>query len=32
MKTKNRVVLANWPDRIARLFDEEPSSGVGGTI
>jgi len=24
MKTKNRVVIANWPDRIARLFDEEP--------
>ncbi len=28
MKTKNRVVLANWPDKIALLFDEE----VGSTI
>jgi long-chain acyl-CoA synthetase len=23
MKTKNRVVLANWPDKIAHLFDLE---------
>ncbi len=23
MKTKNRVVLANWPDKVAHLFDEE---------
>ncbi len=23
MKTKNRVVLANWPEKIAHLFDEE---------
>jgi long-chain acyl-CoA synthetase len=24
MKTKNRVVLANWPERIAQLFEEAP--------
>jgi long-chain acyl-CoA synthetase len=23
MKTKNRVVLANWPEKIAQLFDDE---------
>lgn len=23
MKTKNRVVLANWPEKIAHLFDDE---------
>jgi len=23
LKTKNRVVLANWPDKIAHLFDEK---------
>jgi long-chain acyl-CoA synthetase len=26
MKTKNRVVLQNWADRIAYLFDEKPST------
>jgi hypothetical protein len=26
LKTKNRVVLANWPDKIAYLFDEKPAS------
>ena len=26
LKTKNRVVLANWPDKIAYLFDEKPST------
>jgi len=25
LKTKNRVVLANWPDKIAHLFDEKRS-------
>jgi long-chain acyl-CoA synthetase len=25
LKTKNRVVLANWPDKIAYLFDEKPA-------
>jgi long-chain acyl-CoA synthetase len=25
MKTKNRVVLANWPEKIAYLFDQEPA-------
>ncbi len=25
MKTKNRVVLANWPEKIAHLFDDEVS-------
>ena len=29
MKTKNRVVLANWPDKIAYLFDEKSSSRAG---
>jgi len=26
LKTKNRVVLANWPDKIGYLFDEAPAS------
>jgi long-chain acyl-CoA synthetase len=26
LKTKNRVVLENWADKIAYLFDEKPSS------
>ena len=26
LKTKNRVVLANWPDEIAYLFDEKPAA------
>ncbi|MGH2445623.1 MAG: AMP-dependent synthetase/ligase [Candidatus Limnocylindria bacterium] len=26
LKTKNRVVLANWADKIAYLFDEKPSA------
>jgi long-chain acyl-CoA synthetase len=25
LKTKNRVVLANWPEKIAYLFDERPA-------
>ncbi len=28
LKTKNRVVLANWPDKIAYLFDEKPRRAV----
>jgi long-chain acyl-CoA synthetase len=27
LKTKNRVVIANWPDKLAYLFDEKPSAG-----
>jgi long-chain acyl-CoA synthetase len=27
LKTKNRVVLANWQDKIGYLFDEKPASG-----
>jgi long-chain acyl-CoA synthetase len=26
LKTKNRVVLENWADKIAHLFDEKRSS------
>ena len=28
LKTKNRVVLANWPDKIAYLFDEKSRSPI----
>ena len=27
LKTKNRVVLENWADKVAYLFDEKPSAG-----
>ncbi len=27
MKTKNRVVLQNWADKVAYLFDEKPGAG-----
>ena len=27
MKTKNRVVLENWADKVAYLFDEKPGAG-----